>query len=80
MKRLVRIFEYSFENFKRASIRNFAFDRFFFFSIGILFSKNFCCTAPLIDWYAFIMHAFESVFYDSDDAITTASNVSLFTR
>ena len=31
VKRLVRIFEYSFENFKRASIRNFALDVFFFF-------------------------------------------------
>ena len=39
VKRLVRIFEYSFENFKRASIRNFALDRFFkyFFRIGIVF-------------------------------------------
>ena len=42
VKRIVRIFEYSFENFKRASIRNFALDRFFFcfFCIGILCFKK----------------------------------------
>ena len=48
----------------------------YFLVLAFYFSKT--SVVLLIDWCACIIRAFESVFYDLDDAITTASKVILF--